>query len=73
MQNCAADPPTHGDRAPFSRFCKNRTNEKEHFPMADIFDLFKKIEKKENEIFLQKGKQGLRVVLDDNSISELIK
>ena len=27
----------------------------------------------ENEIFLQKGKRGLRIVLDDNSISELIK
>ena len=27
----------------------------------------------ENEIFLQKGKQGLRIVLGNNSISELIK
>lgn len=27
----------------------------------------------ENEIFLQKGKQGLRIVLEDNYIKELVK
>ncbi|MGN0961454.1 MAG: phosphotransferase, partial [Christensenellales bacterium] len=35
----------------------------------------KKIEhndSEENEIFLQKGKQGLRIVLDDNSVRELL-
>ena len=36
----------------------------------------KKLEKndsEENEIFLQKGKQGLRIVLEDNSIKDLVK
>ena len=41
--------------------------------MKIIIDLVCGHTSEENEIFLQKGKQGLRIVLDDNYISELIK